>query len=62
NQSTEAKNENFDGTKDLLEVLNEFVAFILHNRTGRVKVWGNGKEFDCTIMHHALLQAGLDCP
>lgn len=61
-QSSEAKNENFGGTKDLLDVLNEFVAFVLHNRNGRVKVWGNGKEFDCTIMHHALSQAGLECP
>lgn len=61
-QSAEAKNENFYGTKDLLQVLNEFVAFVLHNRTGRVKVWGNGKEFDCTIMSHALTQAGHKCP
>lgn len=61
-QSSEAKNENFHGTKNLLQVLNEFVEFVHLNHTGQVKVWGNGKEFDCTIMNHALSQAGLKCP
>lgn len=61
-QDTEAKRENFNGTKKLQQVLKEFVDFILQNRSGRVKVWGNGKEFDCTIMQNALSWAGLQCP
>ncbi|WP_279027083.1 3'-5' exonuclease [Gibbsiella quercinecans] len=61
-QSNEARKLAFGGSETLKRVLSSFSRFIHMNATDSVKVWGNGKEFDCTILEHAFQQLELPCP
>lgn len=61
-QSDEARKLAFGGTESLKRVLTGLSRFIHINSTDTVKVWGNGKEFDCVILEHAFKQLGMPCP
>ncbi|WP_337262328.1 MULTISPECIES: 3'-5' exonuclease [unclassified Serratia (in: enterobacteria)] len=61
-QSDEARKRAFGGTENLKRVLTHFSRFIHMHSTDSVKVWGNGKEFDCTILEHAFSQLEIPCP
>lgn len=61
-QSNEARKLAFGGSETLKRVLSSFSRFIHMNATDSVKVWGNGKEFDCAILEHAFQQLELPCP
>ena len=52
----------FGGTESLKRVLSNLSRFIHMNSTDTVKVWGNGKEFDCAILEHAFQQLEMPCP
>ena len=43
-------------------MLSNLSRFIHMNSTDTVKVWGNGKEFDCAILEHAFQQLEMPCP
>lgn len=61
-QSDEARKQAFGGTESLKRVLSNLSRFIHMNSTDTVKVWGNGKEFDCAILEHAFQQLEMPCP
>jgi hypothetical protein len=61
-QSDEARKLAFGGTETLKRVLTKLTQFIHMNTTGTVKVWGNGKEFDCSILEHAFQNLEMSCP
>lgn len=61
-QSDEARKQAFSGTESLKRVLSSLSRFIHMNSTDTVKVWGNGKEFDCAILEHAFQQLEMPCP
>ena len=61
-QSDEARKLAFGGTDSLKRVLTNLKHFIHMHSTDKVKVWGNGKEFDCTILEHAFNQLDISCP
>ncbi|CAI0727733.1 Uncharacterised protein [Serratia quinivorans] len=61
-QSDEARKLAFGGTESLKRALTNLSRFIHMNSTDKVKVWGNGKEFDCAILEHAFQQLEMPCP
>lgn len=61
-QSDDARKLAFGGTESLKRTLTNLSRFIHMNSTDQVKVWGNGKEFDCTILEHAFQQLEMPCP
>lgn len=61
-QSDAARKEAFSGTETLKKTLTQFSRFIQINTTDKVHVWGNGKEFDCSILEHAYSQLEMACP
>jgi len=61
-QSDEARKLAFAGSDSLKRVLTSFSRFIHINSSDSVKVWGNGKEFDCAILEHAYQQLDMPCP
>ncbi|MFI8416920.1 3'-5' exonuclease [Serratia sp. NPDC078593] len=61
-QSDEARKLAFGGSDSLKRALTNLSQFIHINSTATVKVWGNGKEFDCTILEHAYQQLAISCP
>jgi hypothetical protein len=61
-QSDEARKLAFGGTESLKRMLTNLSRFIHMNSTDQVKVWGNGKEFDCAILEHAFQQLEMPCP
>lgn len=61
-QSDEARKQAFGGSESLKRVLTNLSRFIHMHSTDTVKVWGNGKEFDCSILEHAYQQLAMPCP
>lgn len=61
-QSDAARKEAFSGTETLKKTLTQFSRFIQIHTTDKVHVWGNGKEFDCSILEHAYGQLEMTCP
>ncbi|QNK34499.1 3'-5' exoribonuclease [Serratia sp. JUb9] len=61
-QSDEARKLAFGGSDSLKRVLTNLSRFIHMHSSDTVKVWGNGKEFDCAILEHAFQQLTMPCP
>jgi len=61
-QSDNVRKQAFSGGSSLKRVLTDLSRFIQINSSEQVKVWGNGKEFDCSILEHAFEQLALPCP
>ncbi|MFN7883101.1 MAG: 3'-5' exonuclease [bacterium] len=62
-QGDEARKSVLYDTYDVRQVLQELSDFIAeHSRHQDVRVWGNGADFDVTIMNSAYLRAGMKTP
>jgi hypothetical protein len=61
-QSDAARKQAFSGTDTLKRALSNLSRFIHMNSISPLKVWGNGKEFDCVILEHAYHQLEMPCP
>lgn len=61
-QSDAARKFSFSGQLTLKKALTQLSQFIQLNADDTLKVWGNGKEFDCAILEHAYQQLALACP
>ena len=49
--------------EDIRTTLTDLAAFIAeHSRTQDVRVWGNGSDFDITLLNSAYLRAGIKTP
>ena len=63
-QSNEARKEAFGGTADLLLVLGQFADWLMQVRKeeGDTFVWGNGADFDLSILSVAYQKVGIPVP
>ena len=62
-QSDEARKNVLADTYDIRQVLTEFGDFIrTHSREQDILIYGNGAEFDVTILNSAYLRAGIPVP
>ena len=63
-QSDEARNESFGGTLSLDTVLNNFSIWLksLSSESEKIRVWGNGADFDVPILRVAYKEAAIECP
>lgn len=62
-QSDAARMSVLADTHDIRKVLAEFSDFVAeHSRHQDVRVYGNGADFDITLLNSAYLRAGIDVP
>lgn len=62
-QSDAARKSIMYAGDDIRVVLNDFAAFIeTHSRRQDVRVWGNGSDFDNTLLNGAYVRAGIKTP
>ncbi len=61
-QSPEARKVFTDPSISLTQALVEFGKYLKFFGSGTVKLWGNGSDFDNTILIHAYDKIGLDAP
>ena len=62
-QSQQARDSIRFSGEDIRTTLTDFAAFIAeHSRVQDVRVWGNGSDFDITLLNSAYLRAGIKTP
>lgn len=61
-QSEEARRVFTDPSVTLLQALSDFATYLKFFDASKVKVWGNGSDFDNTILINAYNKLGLDAP
>lgn len=61
-QGPEARRVFTDPSVSLLQGLTDFATYLKFFGTSKVKLWGNGSDFDNVILTHAYNKLGLDAP